>query len=407
MRGGPQGGRRSGATPALFNREARLMRHEVNTKAYSASTANQSVDLPNVGYHCRVLSWGDLSVTMDAAIGGTWKNGLSFKAGQAANKGSFPPAPWGLINRYRYALNTSSPVVDSDGIGNWFWQLIQNRGASLMAYNAENNPGLFQKEYLLGALFNSTDGNAIEEAGQAPTASKTYKLRIPLVANLAFTPSAVAGLIPVQDTRIKPQIIFDFAAGTGSGNSAPLMDTADDATAAPSGNFRNFVDTFVTPNAGIQPDTSYVVQSTFEEQSITGTGEFSYQPQIGGVLLQVMAVLLNTDTQFAGLDVEKIESFRLRVQRGITFEEVHPVVKIADERSWYAKRIPDCLWVWDHVSSAFGDPGLAGFRDRVESGRYTYLEYLFNIASSATLSGAKARFYRREMVKIDRLIGGL
>lgn len=387
-------------TPALFNREARLMRFEGNNKAYSSGAANQASDLPNVGWHFRVVSWADLTGAADAAIGGTWKNGLSFRAGSAANAGAFPPAPWGLVNRYRYLLNTSAPIVDGDGVGNWQWQNIQYKSAQQsMVYNAENNPGLFQKESLLGSIYNSTDV-ALEEAGQAPTASKTYKYRIPLVAQLAFTPSAVAGLIPVQDTRIKPQVVFDFGA------PADLQDTASDV-ATVTGNFRNFVDTFVTTNPNALPDTTYVVQSTFETQSITGTGEYSYQPQIGGILLQVMCILLNTSTTLKGLDIDSIEALKLRVQRGITFEDVHPVCKVLDERFYYGKRLPDCLWVWDHIASALGDPGLAGFRDRLESGRYTYLEYIIQLASSLALSSAQARWYRREMVNIRRLLGGI
>jgi hypothetical protein len=386
-------------SPADFNRLARLYRHQGDSIAFNAGVNNQQVNLANVGYQFRIQTFCDLTTsTTIAAPTGKWLSG-AFGAVTARF-----PAPLGLVQSYKYALNVGSPVLHADGYGLYILDLIQSRGMNKWIQNPTLDKGRSRKERDIFAIFNSTTGG-FDVPDQTLTGASVYKLRLALTAHLTFGETAVAGLIPVQDSRVQPQLFFDW------GTIANVVQTTADlgATPAITGNFDNFVDYFVVPNPSVVPDTRFVKQTKFGIQTVSGTGEQIVKPTIGGVILKNVFTVWNAGQ---AIDTTTIDSMRLRVQQGLTLENISRKVRINDERRWYSKELPDEVYAYDHVSSSFGDPGVPGFRDRLETGQLTLAEYILNWNSGTAVSSgvpplsgpAEIRWYVEQLVRLETIM---
>lgn len=393
--------------PALFNRVARLQRHLVGAVAYAPAVAGRFIELPNVGYHYRTFSQFDLTSTSIAAPAGRWLSGQF--GGNAARF----QAPTQVCRGHRYTLNVSSPIYASDGYGNYIIQLVNNRGSDPYTQTATGSVGRNRKERATFCILNSTTG-ALVLPDSAIAGATAYNLRGVYMIALTLGESAAAGLIPVQDIRISPQLFYDF------GDLTDLVSTPNDFTGAGggaqfTGNLQVIVDFFTVPSDSIRPDTSFVMQTRNDIQSVAGTGDQIYRPQIGGVILKTIFTVWNNsraiDVSTAGggtpvtvAATTGVDNLRLRIQQGVTLENLLPQIHIMDERRWYSKLLPDEVYVFDHVTG-FGDPTLPSLRDRIASNQLTRLEYILAWSTGlAVTQQAELRNYVMQLVPLPRVM---
>ncbi len=405
MRG--RGGQQQMApNPALFNRVARLQRHLVGAVAYAPAVAGRFIELPNVGYHYRTFSQFDLASKSVAAPAGRWLSGQF-----AGNTGRFQ-APTQVCRGHRYTLNVSSPIYASDGYGNYIIQLVNNRGSDPYTQTATGTVGRNRKERATFCILNQTTG-ALVLPDSAVAGATDFSLRGVYMIALTLGESAAAGLIPVQDIRISPQLFYDF------GDLTDLVSTPADFTGAGgtgqfAGNLNVIVDFFTVPSDSIRPDTSFVMQTRNDIQSIAGTGDQIYRPQIGGVILKTIFTLWNnsramdvsTAASGAVAATTGVDNLRLRIQQGVTLENLLPQIHVMDERRWYSKLLPDEVWVFDHVTG-FGDPTLPSLRDRIASNQLTRLEYIVAVATGligGVVQQAELRNYVMQLVPLPRVM---
>lgn len=380
--------------PALFNRVARLQRHLVGAVAYAPAVAGRFIELPNVGYHYRTFSQFDLTSTSIAAPAGR------FLSGQFGGNTARFPCPVGTVRGHRYTLNVSSPIYASDGYGNYIIQLVNNRGMDPFIQVATGQVGRNRKERNCFCILNSTTG-AIVPPDSAVAGATVYNLRGVYLIALTLGESASAGLIPVQDIRITPQLFFDF------GDLTDLVNTPADFTGAGgagqfAGNFQIVTDFFTVPSDNVRPDTSFVMQTRNDIMQVAGTGDQIYRPQIGGVILKTIFTVWNNSR---AIDVQPAGSnLQLRIQQGVTLENLIPQVHIMDERRWYAKLLPDEVSVYDHLTG-FGDPTLPSLRDRIASNQLTRLEYIYQWpGTTAVTATAELRNYLIQLVPLPRVM---
>jgi len=395
-----------GPNPALFNRVARLQRHAVGGLTYQPAVAGRFLELPNVGYHYRTFIQFDLNSTSgNAAVG-------RFLSGQfGGNTGRFP-APVGIARQLRYTLNVSSPIYASDGYGNYIIQLVSNRGMDPFSQVATGAIGRNRKERAAFCILNSTTG-ALVTPDSAVASSTVYNLRGVYTIHLTLGESAAAGLIPVQDIRITPQMFIDFGDLTDLVNT-PADFTAGGGTGQFAGNFNITIDFFTVPSDAVRPDTSFVLQTRNDIVSVSGTGDQIYRPQIGGVILKTIFTVWNNSravdasqtgtTPAPGVQSAGVDNLRLRIQQGVTLENLIPQIHIMDERRWYTKLLPDEVYVYDHLTG-FGDPTLPSLRDRIASNQLTRLEYILQWSSAlGVVATSELRNYILQLVPLPRVM---
>lgn len=386
--------------PALFNRVARLQRHNVGAVQYANGVAGRFMELPSVGYHYRTFSQFDLAVKSVNAPTGKWLSG-DFAA---ALPNRFP-APLQICRGHRYTLNVSSPIYSTDGYGNYIIQLVNNRGLDPFIQSPTLWGGRNRKERATFCLLNQTTGGLVVP-GAAVAGNTDYSLRGVYVIALTLGESAAAGLIPVQDIRITPQLFFDF----GDLSDVESVGAAD-FTTQPAGNFQITVDFFTVPSDSIRPDTSFIMQTRNDIQSISGTGDQIYRPQIGGVILKTIFTIWNnnkaidiaTAASGAVAATAGLDNLRLRIQQGVVLESLQPQIHVMDERRWYSKTLPDEVWVWDHLTG-FGDPTLPSLRDRIASNQLTRLEYIAALSGITITQQAELRNYVMQLVPLPRVM---
>lgn len=376
-------------TPAAFNRLARLQRHSVGAISHTDDVSGRFLELPNVGYHYRLLVPYDLALTSVAVPTGRFLSGHF-----GANTTRFV-CPTGICRSLKYTLNVSSPIYETDGYGNYVLQTIANRGIDPFRRQATTDVGFNRKERSLFAILNSTTG-AIVQPDSLVVGATNYNLRGLYAIMLTLGEAATAGLIPVQDIRIAPQLFMDL------GNRGDLVSVPADFTASPTGNYNVYLDYFTTPNAAVSPDTNFVMQTRRDLVSVVNTGEQFHRPQIGGIFLRNVFTVWNNSR---AVDCEAtIELLRLRIQQGIILESRSPKTFIADERRWYSKLLMDEVFAWDHIAG-FGDPGMPSLRDRVASNQLTRLEYILNwAAGTAPVATAELRNYIQQLVPLPRVM---
>ncbi len=389
--------------PALFNRVARLQRHLVGAIPYSPAVAGRFSELPNVGYHYRIFNQFDLNSLSIAAPAGRWQSG------QFGGNTTRFFAPSQVARGLRYTLNVSSPIYASDGYGNYVIQLVSNRGMDPFTQVATGGIGRNRKERATFCILNSTTG-ALVLPDSAIAGATNYNLRGVYTIFLTLGESAAAGLIPVQDIRITPQMFFDF------GDLTDLVSTPNDFTGAGgggqfAGNVNIIVDFFTVPSDAVRPDTSFVLQTRNDIISVSGTGDQIYRPQIGGVILKTIFTVWNngraidvSPTGTVPVATPGVDNLRLRIQQGVTLENLLPQIHIIDERRWYSKLLPDEVFVFDHLTG-FGDPTLPSLRDRIASNQLTRLEYILQWnAALGVIPTAELRNYILQLVPLPRVM---
>jgi hypothetical protein len=395
-----RGGQRvMGPNPALFNRVARLQRHQVGSVQYSPATSGRFIELPNVGYHYRPWAQFDLDSVQNTVANPTGR----WLSGQFGGNTARFPAPLQIVRGLRYTLNVSSPIYASDGYGNYVIQLVSNRGLDPFSQVASGMVGRNRKERAVFCILNTTTG-ALVLPDSAVAGATRYVVRGVYLIPLTLGESAAAGLIPVQDIRITPQIFFDF------GDLTDLVSVPADFQQQFAGNFNIFVDFFTVPDDTIRPDTSFVMQTRNDILSVSGTGDQIYRPQIGGVILKTLFTIWNNSraidvsTATGATPTTGVDNLRLRVQQGVTLENLFPQIHIMDERRWYSKYLPDELFIFDHLTG-FGDPTLPSLRDRIASNQLTRLEYILQWNSSLTVTAtAELRNYIQQLVPLPRVM---
>lgn len=386
-----QGRQRPAFDPAAFNRLARLERHTGNSLPYASGQINNSIDLPNVGYHYRIMLDLNLTGTSAGSVSGSFMSGAYNSA-----EGRFP-APLGMLPGIKYTLNTSNPIWNTDAYGAHRLALIANRGIDpwVMVATAADI-GRLRKEIDLFNIYNVTDA-AFVLPGAAIVASKAYAYNVSLPLALTLGEIATAGLIPVQDVRINPQLYIDFGAFATAGVLATVG--ADVGTIV--GSLLTHTDFFVAP-PGVRPDTRYAMQTSYRIQSITATGDNIFRANIGGVLLRTLFTMWNvSNSVINAMNTTDTSQWRMRVNQGILIENRNPKTFFSDERRWYSKILPDECYCFDHVASGFGEPGMPSLRDRLETRMFTLVEFLWNQVT--TPSSGSTRVYQQELVDLQRL----
>jgi hypothetical protein len=396
--------------PTLFNQRARLIRQNLSTLSISqavGAAANQltPVDLPPVGYHYRVFNWFDLAETSGDITSSRLRSNDNI-----ANTNLRFPAPWGFINRSRYTINGSSDVWNMPGYENFLLQLAANRGKKplfgldVWGSSTTGSRGYGSKEQqfavtsvagttpLLTYTFLSDDSAGVD--------TTVYGIKFMLAHPLTLGESAVAGLLPVQDYRIKPQLIVEV-----SNPDAIWVNPTNAGTIT--GTMYTICDYFEAP-PGVRPDTRFVKQSRFQTETMSGTGAKKFAPQLGGVILRTFISLWHgsaTGTSMYAVNLEEqISNTRVVVQQNTQLENVPPAFRAHDELRWYSKFMPNNVLTFDHIASGFGDPGMPSLRDRIESGRLTLLEYQWD--QDVLTTAGEFRSVYEQLLPLPKLVGG-
>lgn len=405
----PQGRRLPPPNPALFNQLARFVRQNMDTRSISATATGaaqklQPIDLPPVGYHFRVNCWFDLLLTV-----GDITNARLRSNDTIANTNLRFPAPWGFVQRSRYSVNGANEVWNMPGYENFILQCAINRGRrplfglDVWGTSSTGSRGYGAKEAMFGLS---------QPTGTTPLLTHTFlsddsaltdttnvDMKFMLAHNLTLGESAVAGLLPVQDYRIKPQLELEI------GNVGDVVVNPTNVSAA--GTMYTICDYFEAP-PGVRPDTRFVKQSRYQTETMTGTGEKKFAPQLGGVLLRTFISLWHgsaTGTAQYAVDLEECCSdTRVVVQQNTQLENIPPAFRAYDELRWYSKFLPSNVLTFDHVASGFGDPGMPSLRDRIESGKLTKIEYQWDQDVLTTAGEWRAVF--EQLLPLPKIVGG-
>jgi len=396
--------------PTLFNQRARFIRQNLNTLSFSqaqgaATTQLTPIDLPPVGYHYRVFNWFDSKITI-----GDQANARLRSNDNIANTNLRFPAPWGGVSRSRYTINGSSDVWNMPGYENFILQMASNRGRKplfgldVWGSTASGTRGFGAKEQLFSMH---------QETGTTPLLTYTFLsddsaltdstdvyVKFMLAHPLTLGESAVAGLLPVQDYRIKPQLILEI-----TNPDAMIVNPTNCSPWA--GTIYTICDYFEAP-PGVRPDTRFVKQSRFQTETMSGTGAKKFAPQLGGVILRTFISLWHGSatgtSQYAVNLEEQVSNTRVVVQQNTQLENVPPAFRAHDEMRWYSKLLPHNVLSFDHVASGFGDPGMPSLRDRIESGKLTLLEYQWDQDVLTTAGEWRAVF--EQLLPMPKLVGG-
>lgn len=397
------------ANPTLFNQRARFVRANMDTRSITATATGsaqrlQPIDLPSVGYHFRVFSWFDTLLTV-----GDITNARLRSNDTIANTNLRFPAPWGFVQRSRYSINGSNDVWNAPGYENWLLQLCANRGRrplyglDVFGSTTTGTRGFGAKEAMF-ALSQPTGSTPLLthtflSDDSALTDSTNVDMKFMLSHLLTLGESAVAGLLPVQDYRIKPQLEYEI------GNVGDIIVNPTNVSLA--GTIYTVADYFEAP-PGIRPDTRFVKQTRFQTETMSGTGEKNFKPQLGGVLLRTFISLWHgsaTGTSMYAVDLEEcVSDTRLIVQQNTTLENIPPAFRAHDELRWYSKLMPSNVLSFDHVASGFGDPGMPSLRDRLESGRLTDVKYQWD--QDVLTTAGEWRAVYEQLLPLPQIGGG-
>jgi hypothetical protein len=395
--------------PTLFNQVARFVRQNMSSLSFTCTDVSAAqqltpIDLPSVGYHYRVFNWFDGLLTVGDITSARLRSNDNI-----ANTNLRFPAPWGFVKRSRYTINGSSDVWNMPGYENFLLQMASNRGRKpiygldVWGSSVTGSRGFGGKEALFAItstagttpLFTST----FLDQDSALTDSTDLKIRFMLSHPLTLGESAVAGLLPVQDYRIKPQLLLEI------GNVGDMVVNPTNATPY-AGTIYTVCDYFEAPR-GVRPDTRFVKQSRFQTEAMSGTGQKKFAPQLGGVMLRTFISLWHgsaTGTSMYAQNLkEQVSNSYVVVQQNTTLEKVPPAFRAHDELRWYSKLMPHNVLTFDHVASGFGDPGMPSLRDRIESGKLTFLEYQWDQDVLTTAGEWRAVF--EQLLPLGKIVG--
>jgi hypothetical protein len=372
--------------------------------ATSAALQLTPIDLPSVGYHYRVFNWFDTLLT----VGVVTAERLRSMNTIATTNLRFP-APWGFVQRSRYSINGSSDVWNMPGYENFLLQLAANRGKKPLfgldvwgtGTTGSRGYGAKENQFALSQTTGTTPllTHTFLDMDSALTTSTNVDIKFMLAHPLTLGESAVAGLLPVQDYRIKPQLHLEI------GNVGDIVAVIT-GTHTLAGTIRTICDYFEAPS-GIRPDTRFVKQSRFQTTSMSGTGQQNFAPQLGGVLLKTFISLWHGSatslSMYAANLEETVGNSRLVVQQNTQLENCNNAFRAHDELRWYSKFMPSNVLSFDHVASGFGDPGMPSLRDRIESGRLTKIEYQWDQNVLTTAGEWRAVF--EQLLPLPKLVG--
>lgn len=397
------------ANPAAFNQLARYIRQKQSSTTISATATGAAqqlspIDLPPVGYHYRVFSWFDTLLTVGDITSARLRSNDTI-----ANTNVRFPAPWGFVQRSRYSINGASDVWNMPGYENYLLQLANNRGRKplfgldVFGSSVTGTRGFGAKENQFG--LSQTTGttplltHTFLSDDSALTDSTNVDMKFMLAHPLTLGESALAGLIPVQDYRIKPQMFYEI------GNVGDVVVNPTNVTLA--GTIYTICDYFEAPR-GVRPDTRFIKQSRFQTETMSGTGEKKFAPQLGGVLLRTFISLWHgsaTGTSQYAVNLEEcVGNSRLTIQQNTTLEDTPNAFRAHDELRWYGKFMPSNVLTFDHVASGFGDPGMPSLRDRIESGKLTKIEYQWDQNVLTTAGEWRATY--EQLLPLPKLVGG-
>jgi len=403
--------------PARFNQVARLVRQNMQSVSISATATGAAqqlapIELPSVGYHFRVFNWFKTTITVGDITSARLRSNADL-----ANTNLRFPAPWGLVNRSRYTINGASDIWNLPGYENYLLQLAASKGRKPKFANdvfggVAANPtvliqtgsrGFASKEQMFGLAVQSGTTplltyTFLEDDGVLVD-STNINMNFMLAHPLTLGESAVAGLIPVQDYRIKPQLQIEL------GNVGDLIVNPTNCSLA--GAIYTVCDYFEAPRDA-RPDTRFIKQTRFQTEAMSGTGEKRFAPQLGGVLLRTFISLWHgsaTGTSMYAVNLdEQVGQTGFRVQQNTTIEDVGAAFRAHDELRYYGKLLPSNVLSYDHIASGFGDPGLPSLRDRIESGKLTKLEYFWNQNVLTTAGEQRAAF--EQLLPLPKVTGG-
>lgn len=397
------------ANPAAFNQLARYIRQKQSSITISATATGAAqqlspIDLPPVGYHFRVFSWFETLLTV-----GDITNARLRSNDTIANTNLRFPAPWGFVQRSRYSINGASDVWNMPGYENFLLQLANNRGRKPIfgldvwgsSVTGSRGYGAKESQFALSQPAGTTPllTHTFLSDDSALTDSTNVDMKFMLAHPLTLGESALAGLIPVQDYRIKPQMFYEI------GNVGDVVVNPTNVTLA--GTIYTVCDYFEAPR-GVRPDTRFIKQSRFQTETMSGTGEKRFAPQLGGVLLRTFISLWHGSatgtSQYACNLEETVGNSRLTIQQNTILEDCPNAFRAHDELRWYSKFMPSNVLTFDHVASGFGDPGMPSLRDRIESGKLTKVEYQWD-QNVLTTAGEQRAVYE-QLLPLPKLVGG-
>lgn len=387
--------------PAAFNRYAKYVRLNLpNTSitgvtATSAGVKAQPIRLPSVGYGYRCFSYWDLLLTVGDTTSARYRSNDNI----ASTNLKFP-APWGFVRRASVEINGAGRIWDTPGYENYLLQLAANKGRKplygldVFGTTITGDRGFGAKQAMFGLTKQSGTTPLLTYTFQSDDSafvdSEDARCRFMTAHNLTLGESAVAGLIPWQDYVVQPILNLEY------GNVGDMVVNPTNITLG--GTVYSCCDYFEVP-AGVRPDTRFIKQTLFQSETLTGTGEKRFSPNLGGgIMLRTFISLWHgsaTDASQYGVNLlEQCTSRGYRIQANTTMDETHPAFGVHDELRWYGKPMPSNVLSFDHVASGFGDPNMPSLRDPIRMGRLTQFEYFYNL-SALTTQGEQRAVYEQ------------
>lgn len=396
--------------PVAFNQYARLNRANLATRSIASVTATSGsvrltpVDLPSVGYLFRAFNWFDLLMT----VGDITSARLRSNDDIATTNLRFP-APWGFINRSRLSINGSSDLWNMPGYESFLLMMANNRGKKplfgldVFGSSTTGSRGYGSKEQMFALTQQAGTSPLLTytflDMDSALTDSTNVNTKFMLAYPLTLGESAVAGLVPIQDYRVKPQLEIEHL------DVSALVVNPTNVTLA--GTMHTVCDYFEAPR-GVRPDTRFVKQSRYQTATMSGTGAQAFAPQLGGVLLRTFISLWHgsaTGTSQYAVNLEEcVSDTRVVIQQNTQIEDIPPAFRANDELRWYSKFMPNNVLSFDHVASGFGDPGMPSLRERLESGRLTFLEYQWD--QDVLTTAGEWRAVWEQLLPLPKIIPG-
>lgn len=383
--------------PAAFNRYAKYVRLNLPNTSITGVTPTsnavkaQPIRLPSVGYGYRAFTWWDLLLTVGDITSARLRSNDNI-----ANTNLKFPAPWGFVRRASVEINGAGRIWDTPGYENFLLQCAANRGRrpkyglDVFGSTATGSRGYGSKEamFALTTVAGTTPllTHTFLDDDSALTDSTDVRCRFMTAHNLTVGESAFAGLIPWQDYVVQPILNLEY------GNVGDMVVNPTNVTLA--GTAYSCCDYFEVP-AGVRPDTRFIKQTLFQSQTITGTGEKRWEPNLGGgIMLRTFISLWHgssTDaSQYAVNLTEQCSDRGYRIQANTTMDQTHPAFSVHDELRWYGKPLPSNVLNFDHLASGFGDPNMPSLRDPVRMGRLTQFEYFYTLAALTTQGEQRA-----------------
>jgi hypothetical protein len=347
-----------------FNRATRAARLQLPTASFVDSGISL-IDVPQVGY------LGAISLLLsgsNASITGT--------------QVTYPLQPFSLIRRIRLVTNEGAEIWNTSGWGAYLYNATLRTGLDYATNHSDYfGPGTdpFVRYY--------------KATGNLSSATGTFKCfwHLPV----SWGPMNLTGLLLLQNPGVKFQIEITW--GTNSDMWTSITGTpAIAATITPQ------VDLYHLPaDQHDDPDLMFAKTVIEDQKTISGTGDFVYNPILGNTLNKVIQEFVQGPAgSYAPFNCTDFTSTKVTFAQSQVVYNINTDNHLADMRRWYGRDLPSGVLVHDWTIGN-GMPEIPNGRDTFDTSQITDFSITTTIPSTTTVqSGSFCRTVREQLVQI-------